>query len=240
MYEAQEQAYISDLRHDRTRAIPDLGDYPTIDATSPDGRYLWTESKHQLGGIYEAATALRVCDVRAWEERDPVPVLLGDRVVVPGGGGEEEEEEEETPREGQHHALVGGENGRFLVVDETVVLLDGEPILVLDKPAVVALHPAGSELLVVRGRSLTIVELFSQPRVVVRLDLSPLVSSLTLDGLGLGPKRRAALVARFGSAHGVKEAAPEAVEAAVGAAAAKRVVSGLRRRKLVDRLSRGS
>jgi hypothetical protein len=235
MFEAQEQAYISDLRRDRTRAIPDLGDYPTIDATSPDGRYLWTESKHGLGGIYEAATALRVCDVRRWEKSRPVPMLLGDRVVTPGG-----DDDDEGPPEGQRHALVGSGDGRFLVVDETMVLLDGEPLLVLDKPAVVALHPAGAEVLVVRGTALTVVELSSPPRIVVRLDLSPLVPSLTLDGLGLGPERRAALVARFGSAHGVKNAGAGDVEAAVGPAAAKRLRSALQRRRLVERLGWGS
>jgi hypothetical protein len=236
MVEAQEQAYLSDLRRGRVRAIPDLGDYPTIDATSPDGRYLWTESKHQLGGIYEATTALRVCDVRRWEESAPVPVLFDDRVVTPGGG--DDDDDDEPPHEGQRHALVRAEDGRFLVVDETVVLLDGEPLLALEKPGVVALHPSGDQLLVVRGAALTIVELFPTPRLAVRLDLSSLVPSLTLDGLGLGGRRRAALVARFGSAHGVKAAPAEDVAAAVGRAAAKRVLAALRRRTLVDRLAR--
>jgi hypothetical protein len=56
MREEHEQAFIVDVPRDRERPAEAVADYPALNVSTPDNRFVWLEDKEGGGGIYECAS----------------------------------------------------------------------------------------------------------------------------------------------------------------------------------------
>lgn len=185
MEEIQESAILVDMKRGRSRRLTELGDYPTTNVMSPDGRHLWVGDKEESGGIFSAETSLLELSVAALGLADRrVPMLYADSRFIDEteGGHDEDPATRYIPRATQ--ALVLLADNRFRLVWGSLVADDGQVILNLEGPEpVVAFHHNGEELLVVRRNIAVLVDLSIRPYVVQRFDLTSIHAALQLSGL---------------------------------------------------------
>ena len=215
MDEALEQAFLVDAKKGGGRRLHELGDYPDLYVTSPDGRFLWVEDKERSGGVFSAESALRVLMPSEMRLSEKTPSVLrrdGTRLRF------DDDLEERWPERPTWCALALARSNRFVLVEFGVVAVDDRPVLLLDLPhPVVALSRDGDKLLVFRPDEAMIVSIWDGGRIFARFDVSGLRDDLSLTALGKLPRKmREALLTKFGGAWGLAAAPAQLITSVEG------------------------
>lgn len=237
MDEAQEQALLVSARDGGGRMLHEVGDYPDLYVSSPDGRFIWVEDKERSGGVFSAETALCVLVPSELRVSENIPsVLRRDGTCLSF----EEHDEDRWPERPTWCAIALAQSDRFVVVDFGVVALDDRPYLVLEPPLpAVALSRDGEHLLVFRRAEARVVgSLSGEP--IARFDVSALEADLTLTALGkLSKKARQALLSKFGGTWGLAAASPSEIASVegVGKTQAAAIAKALKRHPPVKRIA---
>jgi hypothetical protein len=237
MDEAQEQAFLVDAKKGGGRILHEVGDYPDLYTTSPDGRFIWVEDKERSGGVFSAETALCVLMPSEMRISEDLPSILradGTRLTL------EDEDQDRWSERPTWSAIALAPSDRFVLVESGVVAVDDRPRLLLEPPLpAVALSRDGDKLLVFRRAEALVVESVSgEPH--ARFDVSGLEADLALTPLGKLPKKtREALLIRFGGTWGLAAAPPSQIASLEGITKtrATEIARALKRKPPVTRIA---
>lgn len=237
MDEAQEQGFLINAKTGAGRMLQELGDYPDLYVSSPDGRFIWVEDKERSGAVFSAETALPVLMPSEMRLSDGLPTVLrrdGSRL------GFNDDEQDRWPERPVWYAVALTRGDRFMIVESGVVALDDKPLLLLEPPVpVVALSRGGERLLVFRPDEALVVTSFDGS-VLARYDVSALRDALSLAPLGkLTKAAREALLIKFGGPWALAAAPAEQVASVkgVGKARAADIARALRKKPPPARVS---
>jgi len=224
--EANERGTLIEPESGACWPMNDLGDYPDLVRGTPCGRYAWVADKEGSGGIYRVRDgAIQAMRGHALRYGGTLPVVRADGRVETlsfhDDGGEwaaevieQAQAESEELSEALGFVAYGPSAALALSPDRGFVTLAEN--LVHDRSGVrfaiafpyvaAAIDREGATLAVADADSISLIDV-REPRLIARLDLSPLLEEATFrDRAGIDPELEHRLLAHFGTALRVKAA----------------------------------